>query len=64
MIYQNDHPPAHVHVLGPGWAVVVELHTLEVRQNLRASEIQARQVARIIAEHQEPLLHAWRQLHA
>jgi hypothetical protein len=23
VIYPNDHPPAHVHVLGPGWLVVI-----------------------------------------
>jgi hypothetical protein len=25
VIYPNDHPPAHVHVLGPGWLVVIHL---------------------------------------
>jgi hypothetical protein len=25
VIYPNDHPPAHVHVLGPGWLVVINL---------------------------------------
>ena len=25
VIYPNDHPPAHVHVLGPGWVLVINL---------------------------------------
>jgi hypothetical protein len=25
VIYPNDHPPAHVYVLGPGWLVVINL---------------------------------------
>jgi hypothetical protein len=25
VIYPNDHPPAHVHVLGPDWVVVINL---------------------------------------
>jgi hypothetical protein len=32
VIYPNDHPPAHVHVLGPGWLVVVNLTVPEVRE--------------------------------
>lgn len=32
VVYPNDHPPAHVHVIGPGWVVVVNLHGPEVRE--------------------------------
>ena len=30
VVYPNDHPPAHVHVVGPGWVVVVDLRGPEV----------------------------------
>lgn len=32
VVYPNDHPPAHVHVIGPGWTVVVDLHGPELRE--------------------------------
>ena len=25
VVYSNDHPPPHVHVLGPGWEIRIEL---------------------------------------
>jgi hypothetical protein len=25
VIYPNDHPPPHTHVLGPGWEIRIEL---------------------------------------
>src|ERR671914_632509 len=31
-VYPNDHPPAHVHVIGPGWVVVANLRGPEVRE--------------------------------
>jgi len=32
VIYPNDHPPAHVHVIGPGWVVVINLFGPKVRE--------------------------------
>ena len=49
-IYPNDHPPAHVHVLGPGW-MVVNLLGPEVREVIGCGEQEARQVLRRVAEH-------------
>ena len=34
VIYPNDHPPAHVHILGPGWVVVIDLIELKVRESI------------------------------
>jgi Domain of unknown function (DUF4160) len=63
VIYPNDHPPAHVHVLGPGWVVMVNLLGPEVREAIDCGEHEARQVLRRVTEHQEALMSAWRRFH-
>lgn len=63
VVYPNDHPPAHVHVLGPGWVVVVNLLGLEVREAIGCDERRAKRVLRLITARQEALLDAWRQFH-
>jgi hypothetical protein len=63
VIYPNDHPQAHVHVIGPGWVVVVNLRGPEVREALGCTELQARRVLRLIADHQVTLMGAWRRYH-
>ncbi len=62
-IYPNDHPPAHVHVLGPGWVVVVNLLGPEVREVIGCGEHEARQVLRLVAEHRGVLMDGWRRFH-
>ena len=63
VIYPNDHPPAHVHVIGPGWVVVVNLLGPEVREVIGSNEAEARRVLRLITERQAALLEAWRRYH-
>ena len=63
VIYPNDYPPAHVHVLGPGWVVVVSLLGPEVREAIGCGEHEARQALRRVAEHREVLMNAWRRFH-
>ena len=60
MIYPNDHPPAHVHVIGPGWIVVVNLLGPELREAIGCGESEARRALRQMAEHRGPLREAWR----
>jgi len=62
-IYPNDHPPAHVHVIGPGWVVVVNLLGPEMREVIGCNEPEARRVLRLVAEHRTALMEAWRRLH-
>lgn len=62
-MYHNDHPPEHVHVLGPGWAVVVDLRSLKVRQSLMAGDRLARRVVETVAEHREHLFDKWKEMH-
>jgi hypothetical protein len=62
-IYPNDHPPAHVHVIGPGWVVVINLIGPEVRELIGCNEAEARRVLRLIDGDRETLMVAWRRLH-
>jgi hypothetical protein len=64
VIYPNDHPPAHVHVLGPGWLVVIDLVDPEVREVINCSEREARRTLRLIAAHRDELMERWNRLHA
>jgi hypothetical protein len=63
VIYPNDHPPAHVHVLGPGWLVVINLIGPKVREVINCSEREARRVLQLIGDHQAELTDAWRRFH-
>jgi hypothetical protein len=63
VIYPNDHPPAHVHVIGPGWVVVVDLLGPKVREVIGCNEWEARRVLRLVADRQMTLMEAWRQYH-
>jgi Domain of unknown function (DUF4160) len=63
VIYPNDHPPAHVHVIGPGWVLVINLLALEVREAVGCDEREARRVLRSIALHRDALMEAWRNIH-
>jgi len=63
VIFPNDHPPAHVHVLGPGWVVVVNLIGMHIREVIHANERTANEVLNQLASHKDALLAEWRRLH-
>ena len=63
VIYPNDHPSAHVHVLGPGWVAVINLIGPEVREVINCSEGEARRVLRLMVEHRYELMDAWKRFH-
>lgn len=64
VVYPNDHSPAHVHVVGPGWIVVINLHGLEVREVVGPCVLRdARRALHLTAEHHAELLEAWRVFH-
>ena len=63
VVYPNDHPPAHVHVIGPGWAVVVDLIGQTVREAIGCNESDARRALRLTIEHRDALIEAWRRIH-
>ena len=64
VVYPIGHPPAHVHAIGPGWAVVVNLHGPEVREVVGpCAERDARRVLGLARGHRAALLEAWRRIH-
>ena len=63
VIYPNDHPPAHVHVIGPDWEVVINLIGLEVREVIDGSDRDARRALRLVSDNRVTLLNAWRRVH-
>lgn len=65
VVYLNDHPPAHVHVMGPGWSVVINVAGLvEVREVVgTCAERDARRALALAEAHQETLLEAWKKHH-
>ncbi|MEO8713715.1 MAG: DUF4160 domain-containing protein [Acetobacteraceae bacterium] len=62
-IYPNDHPPAHVHVIGPGWVVVIDLIEVEVREVIECDQRTVRRVLRLVTNHRVVLMDAWRRFH-
>jgi len=63
VVYPKDYPPAHVHAIGPGWVVVVNLLGPEVREAIGCSERDARRVLRLVSEHRGALMEAWKRYH-
>lgn len=63
VVYSNDHPPAHVHVLGPGWVAVINLVGPRVRELINCTEREARLALRLIVEHRGELMDAWNRFH-
>ena len=63
VIYPNDHPPAHVHVIGPDWEVVINLIGLEVREVINGGEREARRALQFVSKNRLELLVAWRGFH-
>jgi hypothetical protein len=63
VIYPNDHVPAHVHVMGAGWTIVVELVAVKVRAAIGCDERVARRVLQLVAGHRTALMNSWMLLH-
>ena len=63
VIYPNDHSPAHVHVIGPGWVAVITLAGPALRETIGCSEPDARRALDLVAANQAALEEAWRRYH-
>lgn len=65
VVYPNDHPPPHIHALGPGWEIRIELSMppalLTVAGKPKASDVTAALVA--TAERLTELRTIWSDLH-
>ena len=64
MIYVHDYAPPHIHVIGHGGAVELQIEPLSLRA-VRGplTDAQVRAVVRIATERQSELLQAWRNHH-
>jgi hypothetical protein len=63
MIYTSDHQPAHVHIIGPGWTVVVNLQPVAIREFRGCSDRQAVAVRAMVATHRLELMAKWKKIH-
>ena len=67
VVYQNDHRPAHVHVIGPDSEAIFNLNCpggpAELRENYRFARREIRQVQKAVAGHLEELCRAWEEIH-
>ena len=50
VVYPNDYPPAHVHVIGPDWEAVINLTGNELREVYSCTEPDARRALRLVSE--------------
>ena len=67
VIYLNDHPPAHVHVVAGSNSAIYELNCpagpAELRHNFGLSSRELRQAREGLAGHVERLCRRWREIH-
>ncbi|MEY4757756.1 MAG: hypothetical protein RJA34_2654 [Pseudomonadota bacterium] len=65
VVYPNDHPPPHAHVLGPGWEIRIELSLppalMTVAGKPKTTDVAAALLA--TAERLAELRTAWSDLH-
>jgi hypothetical protein len=65
VVYANDHPPPHTHVLGPGWEVRIELSMppalITIIGKPKTTEISAALMA--VSAHLKQLRTHWSTLH-
>lgn len=65
-IYVDDHPPAHVHVLGDGHAKINLMGSDGLPELVRTDDMKnadVRKAMRIVVENQHILLARWREIH-
>lgn len=62
MINTEDHPPAHVHCIKAGAAVLIEIETLKVRKNYRMPTHEIRNAVQLVEANQALLLTEWRKV--
>ena len=66
-IYPNDHPPAHVHVMGRGCEARFALNCpngpVSLMDNFDFSDRELRQIMEELTAHLTELCEAWRKIH-
>ena len=66
IIFKDDHPPAHVHVIGDGKAKIIIVGSdgqpeLDYNDGLKAGDL--RKAMKIIADQQAMLMERWKDYH-
>lgn len=65
VVFPNDHPPPHTHVIGPGWEIRIELSQpptlITIAGKVKAADIVAALTA--AADHLSQLRILWSDLH-
>jgi hypothetical protein len=59
----KDHRPAHVHCIGPGVTVLIEVLTQDVVRNKGVSSKDVKRLQGFIEENKEVLMNEWRRYH-
>lgn len=65
VVYENDHSPAHVHVLGPGWEIRIALTTPPALMTVMgaAKRTDVASALRAVYRNLSALRQLWNQLH-
>ena len=63
MIYPNDHPPAHVHVIHAGNEARIRLEPFEILNNVGFNVRETAIIISIVMSERENLLAAWDKIH-
>jgi len=62
-VYTNDHPPAHVHIIGPDGWLVLDLHSCRIVRTAGLSRSRMKELIAVAVGEHSRLLAAWRRLH-
>lgn len=63
IINTADHRPAHVHCVGPGVVVIVEIVGQRVTKNKGVSQKDIRRLKEFIKDNEDVLINEWRHYH-
>ena len=63
VIYTQDHPPAHVHVISGGRFAKIALDPVLSMDNDGYNSREVRKIERLIIENRQHLLDAWNKIH-
>ena len=63
MINTKDHPPAHVHCIKAGAAVLIEIETLTVRKNYGMPASEIHNAVRLVEANATKLMTEWRKVY-
>lgn len=62
-IYENDHPPAHVHVVVAGGSCKVDIATNTIIRSLAMKPRDVLRAARIVEANEKLLTRRWEEIH-